>query len=58
MIVDASVAVKWVVFEAGSAQALELLGRELAAPVIWLAEAANALRTKCARGEISEDEAS
>jgi predicted nucleic acid-binding protein len=58
MIVDASVAVKWVVFEDGSKEALDLLGRELAAPTIWLAEAANALRTKCARGELSEDEAS
>jgi predicted nucleic acid-binding protein len=58
MIVDASVAVKWVVFEDGSRQALDLLGQELAAPTIWLAEAANALRSKCARGEISEDEAS
>jgi predicted nucleic acid-binding protein len=58
MIIDASVAVKWVVFEDGSEQALELLGRELAAPAIWLAEAANALRTKCAKGEISEEEAS
>jgi predicted nucleic acid-binding protein len=58
MIIDASVAVKWVVFEDGSEQALELLGRELAAPAIWLAEAAHALRTKCAKGEISEAEAS
>lgn len=58
MIVDATVAVKWVVFEDGSEQALELLGRNLAAPAIWLAEASNALRTKCARGELSEDEAS
>jgi predicted nucleic acid-binding protein len=45
MIVDASVAVKWVVYEDGSTEALDLLGRELAAPAIWLAEAANALRT-------------
>jgi predicted nucleic acid-binding protein len=58
MIIDASVAVKWVVFEEGSEQALRLLSGELAAPTIWLAEAANALRTKCARGQISEDEAS
>jgi predicted nucleic acid-binding protein len=57
MIVDASVAVKWVVYEDGSTEALDLLGRELAAPAIWLAEAANALRTKCARGELSEEEA-
>jgi predicted nucleic acid-binding protein len=47
-----------VVFQDGSEQALDLLGRDLAAPTIWPAEASNALRTKCARGEISEDEAS
>jgi predicted nucleic acid-binding protein len=58
MIVDASVAVKWVVFEDGSEEALDLLDRHLAAPSIWLAEAANALRSKCARGELGEDEAS
>lgn len=57
MIVDASVAVKWVVFEDGSEEALDLLGTDLAAPSLWLAEASNALRTKCARGEISEGEA-
>jgi len=57
MIVDASVAVKWVVSEDGSDAALDLLGSELAAPAIWLAEAANALRTKCARGELSDAEA-
>jgi predicted nucleic acid-binding protein len=49
--------VKWVVFEEGSKEALELLSRDLAAPAIWLAEAANALRTKCAKGELGEDEA-
>jgi predicted nucleic acid-binding protein len=46
-----------VVFEDGSEQALALLKGELAAPTIWLAETANALRTKCAKGEISEEEA-
>ncbi len=57
MVIDASVAVKWVVPEAGSDAAIALLGRELWAPSLWLAEAANALRKKCRRGEISEDEA-
>jgi predicted nucleic acid-binding protein len=57
VIVDASVAVKWLVFDEGSERALDLLKGELAAPSIWLAEPANALRAKCARGEISEQEA-
>jgi predicted nucleic acid-binding protein len=50
MIVDAGVAVKWVVFEDGSEQALQLLDRDLAAPAIWLAETSNALRTKMRQG--------
>lgn len=57
MVVDASVAVKWVVPEAGSDAATDLLGRELSAPTLWLAEAASALRKKKRRGEITEDEA-
>lgn len=57
MVVDASVAVKWVVPEAGSDAASDLLSRELWAPSLWLAEAANALRKKSRRGEITEDEA-
>jgi len=57
MVVDASVAVKWVVPEVGSEAATDLLGRELRAPTLWLAEAANALRKKSRRGEISESEA-
>jgi predicted nucleic acid-binding protein len=57
MVVDASVAVKWVVPEAGSEAAVALLGRELAAPSLWLAEAASALLEKCRRGELTDDEA-
>jgi predicted nucleic acid-binding protein len=57
MVVDASVAVKWVVPELGSDEAIALLGRELCAPSLWLAEAANALCKKCLRGEITEGEA-
>lgn len=56
MVVDASVAVKWVVPEVGSEAASDLLGRELWAPSLWLAEAANALRKKTRRGELTEDE--
>jgi predicted nucleic acid-binding protein len=57
MVVDASVAVKWVVPEVGSELAIGLLGRDLWAPSLWLAEAANALRKKSLRGELTEEEA-
>ena len=57
-VVDASVAVKWVVAEAGSADAGELLdGRPLLAPELILPECANILWKKAMRGEISADEA-
>ena len=57
MVVDASVAVKWVVPEAGSDEAAALIGKELCAPSLWLAEAANALRKKRLRGEITDEQA-
>jgi predicted nucleic acid-binding protein len=58
IIIDASVAVKWVVPEDGTEAATKLLNEEdLAAPALWLAEAANALWTKATRGEASADEA-
>jgi predicted nucleic acid-binding protein len=57
MVIDASVAIKWVVPEVGSEAASDLLGRELWAPSLWLAEAANALLKKTRRGEITADEA-
>jgi predicted nucleic acid-binding protein len=57
MVIDASVAIKWVVPEVGSEAASDLLGRELCAPSLWLAEAANALLEKTRRGEITQDEA-
>jgi predicted nucleic acid-binding protein len=57
MVIDASVAIKWVVPEVGSEAASDLLGRELCAPSLWLAEAANALLKKTRRGEITQDEA-
>jgi predicted nucleic acid-binding protein len=51
LIVDASVAVKWVAEEPGSAKARDLVGSgdRLLAPDIVLAEAGNALRKKLAR---------
>jgi predicted nucleic acid-binding protein len=58
VIVDASVALKWVFLEPGSEAALALRGRELLAPLIWLAEAANALWRRARIGDITIDEAS
>jgi predicted nucleic acid-binding protein len=43
IVVDASVALKWVIPEAGSDAAAGLLHDELIAPDLWLTEAANAL---------------
>jgi predicted nucleic acid-binding protein len=55
MIVDASVAVKWVAEEEGSDAAAALLGVPLVAPELWLPEAANALWAKHRRGEIDAE---
>ncbi len=56
-IVDASVAIKWVVAEKGTTEALALLGRRLFAPALWEAECANILWKKVKRGELSVGEA-
>ena len=56
VIVDASVAVKWVVDEPDGDVAEALLEQRLAAPTLWLAEAANALWSKCRRKHITEQE--
>lgn len=63
LVVDTSVAVKWVVLEsgdhveAGAEAALELLSHELVAPDCIVGEFANALFKKVRRGEIAEDQA-
>jgi predicted nucleic acid-binding protein len=58
IVIDASVAVKWVLREADSDAADALLDDpDLMAPVIWLAEAANALWRRARIGEITADEA-
>jgi len=57
VIVDASVALKWVVQEPGSTAAAALADAPLAAPELLLAECANALWAKARRGELSEEEA-
>ena len=56
-VVDASVALKWVVEEEGSEKAAELQGESLVAPSIWLIEAGNALWSKARRREITQAEA-
>jgi predicted nucleic acid-binding protein len=56
-VVDASVAVKWVIGEAGEDAAVRLATRSLSAPDILLAECASALWAKVRRREIVEAEA-
>jgi predicted nucleic acid-binding protein len=57
IVIDASVAVKWVLDEPGSDAAVALRDQELIAPAFWLAEAANALWRRARIGEISNGEA-
>ncbi len=57
IVIDASVAVKWVLNEAGTDAALALRNEELIAPVLWLAEAANALWRHVRLGELAVEEA-
>ncbi len=57
LIVDASVAIKWVVTEPHSELASGLLDEELAAPELWLIEVANALWARQARGLMTPEEA-
>jgi len=57
LVIDASVAVKWVVEEEGTKEALALRNRALAAPDLLIAECANILWKKVRRNELSEQEA-
>ena len=52
IVIDASVALKWVLDEPGKEAADALLDEELIAPALWLLEAANALWKRAQRGEI------
>lgn len=55
-VIDASIAVKWVVEEDGTENALALRGRaKLIAPELLVAECANILWKKIQRGELTED---
>jgi len=57
VVIDASVALKWVLDEPGKDAADALLEEELIAPSLWLLEAANALWRRTQRGEINGEEA-
>lgn len=56
-VIDASVAVKWVIEEDGTRAALALRRHPLLAPDLLTAECANILRKKVRRGELTNDEA-
>lgn len=56
-VVDASVAIKWVIQEPGTSQALKLASNHLYAPALWRAECANILWKKVRRDELSPEEA-
>ncbi len=58
VVIDASVAIKWVVEEEGTTEALAVLeGYPLSAPDLIVAECANILWKKVRRGELTPDEA-
>jgi predicted nucleic acid-binding protein len=58
VVIDASIAVKWVVEEDGTAEAVALRrGAKLIAPELLAAECANILWKKVQRDELSRDEA-
>jgi predicted nucleic acid-binding protein len=56
-VIDASVAIKWVVSEVGTDEALLLRRHRLLAPDLLIAECANILWKKVRRNELSEEEA-
>lgn len=57
LVIDASVAIKWVVDEAGTPEALALRRHRLTAPDLLVAECANILWKKVRRRELSAPEA-
>ena len=56
LVVDASVAIKWVVAESGSERAITLRHHRLITPDLLFAECANVLWRKLRRREITKDE--
>jgi predicted nucleic acid-binding protein len=58
LVIDASIAIKWVVEEQGTSEALTLRDRfKLIAPELLVAECANILWKKTQRDELSKEEA-
>jgi len=58
LVIDASIAIKWVVEEGGTTEALVLRHKaKLIAPELLIAECANILWKKVQRGELLKDEA-
>jgi predicted nucleic acid-binding protein len=57
IVIDASVAVKWVLDEEDSDRAWALQNEELTAPSLWLMEAASTLWRRARNGEITGAEA-
>jgi len=57
LVVDTSVAVKWVVEEPGSADAVELIPRGMVAPELFQSEVGNALTKKVRGRELSIEQA-
>jgi predicted nucleic acid-binding protein len=57
LIVDSSVAVKWVVPETNSDRAIALLQQRLIAPDLLFSECANVLWKKVGRGNLTEEQA-
>ncbi len=57
LVIDASVAVQWVLEEPHTEAALALKSEQLIAPVLWLAETANALWRHVRLGELTAEQA-
>jgi predicted nucleic acid-binding protein len=57
LVVDASVAIKWVLHEPDRDLAYDLLNGPLLAPDLMLIECANALRSRVARGGVAAEDA-
>lgn len=57
LVVDTSVAMKWLIDEPGSDAAYKLRGHDLVAPALLRIEAANVLRTLAAKGALQAEDA-
>jgi predicted nucleic acid-binding protein len=57
IVIDASIALKWVISETSSDLADALLDQDLIAPVLWLTVAANALWRRTRIGDITAEQA-